>query len=66
MNVIINNEPTQVDDRISVARLIAEREAKTAGIAVAVNNAIVRRADWEQHLLNPDDNIIIIKAAYGG
>jgi sulfur carrier protein len=66
MNVIINNEPTQVDDRISVARLIAEREAKTAGIAVAVNNAIVRRTDWEQHLLNPDDNIIIIKAAYGG
>lgn len=39
--------------------------AKT-GIAVAVNDRVVQRSQWETHLLNEQDVILVITAAAGG
>jgi thiamine biosynthesis protein ThiS len=36
------------------------------GTAIAVNNALVRRAVWQSTPLKDDDDVVIIKAAYGG
>jgi sulfur carrier protein len=36
------------------------------GIAIAVNQEIVPKANWATHLLNPGDYITIIKATQGG
>ena len=36
------------------------------GIAVAVNNAVIPKAEWQDKILNENDKITIIKATQGG
>ena len=36
------------------------------GVALAVNDQIVPRQQWEDYLLKPNDNILIITAVQGG
>lgn len=43
-----------------------EQNLPTTGIAVAVNNRMVPRAEWDSFALNEGDNILIIKAVCGG
>jgi len=40
-------------------------ETKT-GIAVAVNQAVIPRGDWQNTQLVENDNILVITAAQGG
>ena len=43
-----------------------EQNLPTSGIAVAVNNRMVPRAEWNSYVLNEGDTILIIKAVCGG
>ena len=43
-----------------------EQNLPTTGIAVAVNNRMIPRTEWDSFTLNEDDNILIIKAVCGG
>lgn len=36
------------------------------GIAVAVNNTVIPKAEWQNKTLNENDKITIIKATQGG
>ena len=36
------------------------------GIAIAVNNRMIPRTEWDTYTLNEGDNILIIKAVCGG
>ena len=39
---------------------------QSRGLAVAVNDAVVPRADWPAHAVRPHDRITIIRATQGG
>ena len=43
-----------------------EQNLPATGIAVAVNNRMVPRAEWNSYTLNEGDRILIIKAVCGG
>ena len=43
-----------------------EQDFPTTGIAVAVNQRMVPRAEWDSYALSEGDNILIIKAVCGG
>ena len=43
-----------------------EQNLPATGIAVAVNNRMVRGAEWVSYTLNEGDRILIIKAVCGG
>mgnify|MGYP006334751973 FL=1 len=43
-----------------------EQNLPETGIAVAVNNRMIPRAEWDSFALNDGDNILIIKAVCGG
>lgn len=49
-----------------IAELLRETKAPQIGVAVAVNGAVVRRADHEVVLLQENDEIEIIRAVQGG
>ena len=49
-----------------LSHFIQEQNLPTTGIAVAVNNRMITRAEWDSFALNEDDNILIIKAVCGG
>ena len=65
MNIKINNKETEVK-ATSLQELATEISLPEKGVAVAVNNHMVTRADWNQTAINDGDNIVVIKAVCGG
>lgn len=67
MEITVNKQNYQVNQSCSIQDLITVVLNKpTVGIALAVNQAIIPKANWEKHLLHPGDQVIIIKATPGG
>lgn len=66
MKIRVNNEDREITEGCNVATLVSDAMGQTAGIAVAINDRIVRRAAWEETPVKEGDAVVIIKAAYGG
>ncbi len=67
MEVTINQQLHSVADACTVRQLLQTTLPQLpTGIAVAVNQAIVPKTDWDSYLLQPSDSITIIKATQGG
>ena len=65
MNIKINNKETEVK-ATSLQELATELSLPEKGVAVAVNNRMVTRNDWNQTVIKEGDNIVVIKAVCGG
>lgn len=46
--------------------LIETGFSEQKGIAVAVNNSVVPRAQWGTHILQENDKVLVIQATKGG
>jgi sulfur carrier protein len=69
MEIIVNNQPKQIpeQDQFTVQQLLhLEIPGKQQGIAVAINNRVVSKANWASTHIFEQDHIIIIKATQGG
>ena len=65
MKLRVNDK--EVETRAThLSLFIQEQNLPTTGIAVAVNNRMITRAEWDSFALNEGDNILIIKAVCGG
>ncbi len=65
MKVIINNKEVETGATLLLS-LTEELALPAQGVAVAVNNRMIPRAEWNSRTLNEGDSIVIIKAACGG
>lgn len=65
MHVLINNELTPTE-AVNVAELAEQLQLPQRGVALAVNQTIIPRTEWTSTVIMPNDNITIIKAAFGG
>ena len=50
----------------TLTQLAAQLELPVQGIAIAVNNKMIPRSEWEKFALQENDNLVVIKAACGG
>ena len=68
MELKINNQFKQfTSDRLTVQTLLdLEIPNKQNGIAVAINQTVIPKSDWNSHYLNETDDILIISATQGG
>lgn len=68
MEIIINNQKKVIlQPTVTVQQLLdLEIPGKQKGIAVAINNNVVQKTNWEIKAIEPNDNILIIKATQGG
>ncbi len=67
MDIIFNNTSQQIEDSTSVMHLLQKLLGdKLQGIAVAINQNIIPKAQWENVILQQHDNILVIKATQGG
>jgi len=67
MEVTINNQNYLLNDACSIEQMLAAViSTETNGLAIAVNQTIIPKADWATHVLNPADQVILIKATQGG
>lgn len=66
ITVMVNESPMEIAEEATIHSLLPKMNANTDGIAVAINNSIVPRKEWEHHSIKQNDNILIIKATQGG
>lgn len=66
MKININNSPLEINEAATVADALALAAIDTKGIAVAVNESVVPKSKYGETVLRDGDNILIIKAFYGG
>jgi sulfur carrier protein len=62
----INGEERELPDGITVAALLEQLGIVRNGIAVAKNDRVVRRAEYESSEIANGDAVEIIKAVAGG
>jgi sulfur carrier protein len=67
VEVTINQEKFRVPAPgvlADVLRLL--KIASSDGIAIAVNDEVIPKADWENHILRMNDKVFVIRATQGG
>jgi sulfur carrier protein len=67
MIVFINNKDFVLGGNTSLISALEQNGIQSQkGIAVAVNNAVIPKIEWQTKILNENDKITIIKATQGG
>ena len=66
MKVLVNNKEVETTEKSTILQLTEQLELPSQGIAVAINNKMIPRTEWERLQLQANDHLVIIKAACGG
>ena len=66
MNVVVNGEPSVLDDASTVAELAAALDAAPRGVAVAVNDEVIARSAWTTTVLSDGDRVEVLGPMQGG
>ena len=67
MEITFNNHTQQIQQQTSVQIIINDLLGeKQNGIAVAVNETVVPKANWDSYMLQHNDKVLVIKATQGG
>jgi sulfur carrier protein len=66
VNVLVNGAAEQIDAGATVADVVDRWARSPLGVAVAVNEAVVTRAEWPGTTLTEGDRVEILTAVQGG
>jgi sulfur carrier protein len=66
IRVIVNGQPETYPADTTLAAVIVRIRPSRTGIAAAIGDAVVPRAEWDSRLLREGDEIEILTAVQGG
>jgi thiamine biosynthesis protein ThiS len=66
MRIQFNDEPMQCVEGLSVHTLLAQLNQLKPGAALALNQQILPREQWEQHIVQEGDQILLFQVIAGG
>ncbi|MEO3813871.1 sulfur carrier protein ThiS [Sphaerisporangium sp. B11E5] len=66
MKVTINGMAHDLPAGTTVGQAVRELTAAPGGVAVALNDEVVRRGDWESTALGENDRVEVLTAVQGG
>ncbi|MBB1584681.1 MULTISPECIES: sulfur carrier protein ThiS [Serratia] len=66
MKIRLNDQPLALAQPLSVDALLEQLERHQPGTALAINQIIIPRADWANHLVQDGDDILLFQAIAGG
>ena len=66
MNIVLNNEDSEVLDGMTIEKLLKDKEIQNKYIAVEVNKIIVPKSEYQKYKIKNGDRIEIITAIGGG
>ena len=66
MRIQVNGEPREAEENTSLLNLVAGLNLKPEQIAIELNHNVVRRAQWDNTLLQADDKVEIVHFVGGG
>lgn len=66
MRITFNDEPMQCREELTVAMLLDHLCQLKPGIALALNQQILPREQWERQQVRDGDNILLFQVIAGG
>ena len=66
MKIYINQKEIEVQDNISVKELLDMQQIAIEGTAIAIDNKLVSKNEWNDRILTDGNKITIIRATFGG
>ncbi|AUO67028.1 sulfur carrier protein ThiS [Citrobacter freundii complex sp. CFNIH2] len=66
MRIQFNDEPMQCAEGLSVHKLLIQLNQLKPGAALALNQQILPREQWEQHIVQEGDQILLFQVIAGG
>jgi len=66
MQILFNDKPLQCPDTLLLTTLLVELDQLKPGSALAVNQTIVPRCQWDDFVLRDGDSILLFQAIAGG
>ncbi len=67
MEITVNQQKYILEDTCCVQQMLSLILPNAAqGIAVAINQTIISKPDWNSHVLKHGDQVMLIKATQGG
>jgi len=66
MTIVLNGDKQQVNDNTSISQLLKSLNLENRRLAVEINQQIIPRSDFDQHILNELDRVEIVQAIGGG
>ena len=66
MRIQVNGEPREVEKNASLSQLVNELSLRPEQVAIELNHKVVRRVQWENTLLQPEDKVEIVHFVGGG
>ncbi|MFD5451481.1 sulfur carrier protein ThiS [Streptomyces sp. NPDC003470] len=66
MNVRVNGEPREVAPGTALDALVRTLTAAPSGVAAALNETVVPRAQWSATALSDGDRVEVLTAVQGG
>tara|TARA_A100001035_G_C27681951_1_gene453521 strand:+ start:78 stop:278 length:201 start_codon:yes stop_codon:yes gene_type:complete len=66
MNILLNNNPEELPERLTIEKLLEKKNIKSKYYAVEINRKIIPKSEHANHLLADGDRIEIIIAIGGG
>ena len=66
ITVEVNQKKHQISENLTLQDLVTNLNIQPNGIAIAINNHVIKKTDWDSKGLQNSDAILIIKSTQGG
>lgn len=66
MHILLNDRLIEINSSLTITQLFDHLKLNSLGIALAINQIIIPREDWNHHYINHQDKILLFQAIAGG
>ena len=66
ITVNVNNQNYSFKEPVKLHELLEQLNIQSSGIAIAINNEIISKPQWEHTLVEEGSNVLVIRATQGG
>jgi sulfur carrier protein len=66
MKIQVNDQALELAEKTTLKQLLLQLDKPLIGSAVAVNQQVIARSQWESYIISEGDNISLFQAIAGG
>ncbi|WP_215439753.1 sulfur carrier protein ThiS [Zobellia russellii] len=66
ITINMNQKQLRLGTETTIHQFLQQIDSSVNGVAVAINDQVVPRANWQTRFLQDNDTVLVIQAAQGG
>ena len=66
VEIFINNATHTFSQEIDLVEMLKQLSLSSQGVAIAINDTVIPKSEWQVHTLKNQDKITLIQATQGG